>query len=148
MVDVKIVVLSLERAVTVPPIVNDEQDKVPAPEIVAALFVPAALFNVTPLDTVKVTDVFTVRVAAAPVKVKLLANAFAVTVTACPLEISTFEVDNGVCPVPAFTQLVPLKRDQVLILFQFPVARDRKSPDTCPHELLAVSMNNIKNTAE
>ena len=62
MVDVKVVVLSLERFVTVPPIVSEEQDKVPAPEIVAAPSVPAVLFHVTPPETVNVTDVFTVRV--------------------------------------------------------------------------------------
>ena len=36
MVDVKVVVLSFDRFVTVPPIVSDEQDNVPPPEIVAA----------------------------------------------------------------------------------------------------------------
>jgi hypothetical protein len=92
-VDVKVVVLSFERPATVPPIVSDEQVNLPAPEIVAALLVPAALFNVTALVTVKVTDVFTDKVAFAPVKVKLLEVAFAVTVTVCVFEIRTFEVD-------------------------------------------------------
>jgi hypothetical protein len=64
----------------VPPTVRDEQDKVPPPEIVAALDVPAALFKVTAFETVRVKVELTERVADAPVKVIEPAAAFAVTV--------------------------------------------------------------------
>ena len=97
MEDVKVVVLLLDGVTTIP-VTKDPQERVPVPVMVAAVVVPAILFNVTAPDMVKVIVVFTVKVALAPLKVKEAAEALAVTVIEDPETITTSSVETGTTP--------------------------------------------------
>jgi hypothetical protein len=118
--EVIIDVLEPLGATDVKPTFTEAQFIVPSPEIVAAVFDPAALFKVSAPETVRVKLELTERVAAAPVKVTELAAASAVTVMVWPLAIKTTSPATG-AEAPA---VPPDVADQVAVEFQFPLTTE------------------------
>jgi hypothetical protein len=121
------------------PTAREAQFNEPAPEIVLANVVPAALLTVTAPLTVSKKVEFTVNVAPFPVNVIEVHAAFAVTVTVNVGARLTMSSASG---IPSAS--VPLSRFQVPEAFQLPVAFDvNVAPYTCLKELMVNRMKAI-----
>lgn len=98
------------------------QDKVPPPERVHAELAFATLFNVMVPDIERVKDAFTVRIAAAPIPVKviLVQAAFAVIVTVHPFSRKTLSPATGTLAPEA----PPEVADHVAVEFQLPLVTE------------------------